>query len=114
MPTRASMTEAEMLENPHDAGVQPSRLPRTVQKIGVGLFILGLIAATLFAFTEHWRRATFILGVTMIYLALLRLTCDSQVMGLLAVRSRRFDAFYCTILGGGMTFLATSVDSLGS
>ena len=113
MPSRV-LSEAEMLANPHDAGLAPSRLPKTVQKIGVGLFILGMVVATLFAFTEHWRRATFTLGISMIFLAVLRLICDSQAMGLLAVRSRRFDACYCTILGGVMTFLATSVDSLGS
>lgn len=108
------LTEAEMLANPHDEGMAPSRLPRTVQRIGVGLFALGLIAATLFSFTEHWRRATFTLGASMIFLAVLRWTCDSRVMGLLAVRSRRFDACYSLVLGGVMTFLATSVDSLGS
>lgn len=108
------MTYAEMLANPHDKGLAPSHLSATVQKIGVGLFVIGVIAASLFAFTEHWRRAAFTLGVSMVYLALLRLTCDSKVMGLLAVRSRRFDAFYCATLGGLMTFLATSVDSLGS
>lgn len=108
------MSHEEMLANPHDRGLAPSRVPATVQKIGVGLFVIGVIAASLFSFTGHWRRATFTLGVAMIYLALLRLTCDSRIMGLLAVRSRRFDAVYCAILGGVMTFLATSVDSLGS
>ncbi len=106
--------EAELLANPHDRGLAPSKLPVVVQKVGVTLFVIGVVVASVFALTEHWRRATFTLGVSMVYLALLRLSCDSKVMGLLAVRSRRFDAFYTAILGGTMTFLAASVDSLGS
>lgn len=108
------ISPTEMLANPHDLELSPSRLPVIAQRVGVWLFLLGVLAASLFAFTEHWRRATFTLGVSMVYLAILRLSCDSQVMGLLAVRSRRFDAFYCTVLGALMSFLALSVDSLGS
>lgn len=103
-----------MLDNPHDSSLAPSTLPRGVQRAGVVLFVLGVIAAASFLFTEHWRRATFTLGATMIYLALLRLTCDSRVMGLLSVRSRRFDATFTGILGTVMVFLASSVDALGS
>ena len=108
------LTPSGQLDNPHDRGLAPSRLPVTAQWVLVGLFVIAVVVATLFAVTEHWRRATFTLGVSMIYLAVLRLVCDSKVMGLLAVRSRRFDAFYCTVLGGTMAFLAASVDSLGS
>lgn len=108
------MTEATMLANPHDRGLSPSRLPATAQKIGVAVFLIGVVVSSLFAVTEHWRRAAFMLGVSMVYLAVLRLTCDSKIMGLLAVRSRRFDACYCAVLGGLMVFLAASVDSLGS
>lgn len=108
------LTPSGRLDNPHDRGLAPSPLPVTAQRILVGVFVLAVVVATLFAVTEHWRRATFTLGVSMIYLAVLRLTCDSRIMGLLAVRSRRFDAFYCTALGGTMAFLAASVDSLGS
>jgi Protein of unknown function (DUF3017). len=92
----------------------PSKVPHAVQKAGVVLFILGVVASVVFAFTEHWRRSTFTLGVAMVFLAVLRLTCDSRVMGVLAVRSRRFDAGYTCILGVVMVFLATSVDALGS
>jgi len=43
-----------------------------------------------------------------------RLTCDSRRVGVLAVRSRRFDACFTGLLGAVMAFLAFSVDSLGS
>ncbi|HZK32720.1 MAG TPA: DUF3017 domain-containing protein, partial [Corynebacterium sp.] len=31
-----------------------------------------------------------------------------------AVRSRRFDVFFCLLLGGVMAWLSASVDALGS
>lgn len=102
------------LDNPHDLGRAPSRLPRGLQWAVMGLFTLGIVVASGFAVTEHWRRATFVLGVTLLWLALARLTCDSRVVGVFAVRSRRFDALFTTVLGGTMAFLAASVDSLGS
>lgn len=68
----------------------------------------------MFSATEHWRRATFTLGVSMLWLAVMRLTCDSRVIGLVAVRSRRFDVAFTSVLGAAMMWLAWSVDSLGS
>ncbi len=102
------------LDNPHDRGVSPSRLPRALQWAGLVLFLGGVATATGFAITEHWRRATFVLGVSVLFLALLRLTCDSRVLGIFAVRSRAFDAAFCALIGGIMAFLAASVDALGS
>lgn len=80
----------------------------------LALFVLAFVVATVFSATEHWRRATFTLGMAMLWLTACRLTCDSQVMGLLAVRSRRFDALFCTATGALLVWLAVSVDSLGS
>ena len=102
------------LDNPHDIGNPPSRLPLRAQQVMVGLFVLGFVVATLFAVTEHWRRATFTLGASMLWLTACRLSCDSQVMGLLAVRSRRFDALFTTATGAALVWLAVSVDALGS
>ena len=102
------------LDNPHDSGASPSRLPLWAQQTGLVVFLFGIGVASGFAFTEHWRRATFILGTTLLWLVALRLTCDSRVVGVLAVRSRRFDALFLTVLGGLMVFLSASVDALGS
>lgn len=102
------------LDNPHDLGLPPSRLPRWAQWTGMALFLLGIGVAGGYAATEHWRRATFVLGVSLIWLAVVRMTCDSRVVGVFAVRSRRFDAVFCVIVGGLMAFLAASVDALGS
>ena len=102
------------LDNPHDIGNAPSKLPVRAQQVLVGLFVIGFLVATLFAVTEHWRRATFTLGAAMLWLTACRLTCDSQVMGLLAVRSRRFDAIFTGVAGAALVWLAVSVDALGS
>lgn len=106
--------EGLSLDNPHDIGNPPSPLPRKVQLGMVCVFILGFVAAGVWSLTDHWRRATFALGATMLWCALLRLTCDSQVIGLLAVRSKRFDIAFSTGLGAAMVWLAWSVDALGS
>ncbi|MDO5373926.1 MAG: DUF3017 domain-containing protein [Corynebacterium glutamicum] len=113
-PGKKHISEEQLLANPHDGGLAPSKFPIKVQKAGIVLFVIAVVAASAFALTEHWRRATFTLGASLLYLSLLRLTCDSKILGVLAVRSRRFDAIYTAIVGGLMTFLATSVDALGS
>ncbi len=102
------------MDNPHDLNNPESRLPVWAQRAMAGLFVVGFVLSGVFAATEHWRRATFVLGAVMVWLALMRYTCDSRVIGLVAVRSRRFDALFCTALGATMMFLAGSVDSLGS
>ena len=102
------------LDNPHDVKLRPSRLPAGVQWVAVGLFVAGVALSAVFAISAHWRRATVILGASLLWLSLVRLTCDSRIVGVLAVRSRRFDATYTACLGALLTFLAVSVDSLGS
>ncbi|AWB84999.1 DUF3017 domain-containing protein [Corynebacterium liangguodongii] len=80
----------------------------------VVIFAVGLLAATAYVLSDHWRRATFALGASLAWLSLMRLTCDSKVIGLVAVRSKRFDALFTAALGGAMMWLAWSVDALGS
>ena len=89
------------LDNPHDAELAPSPLPPAAQWAAIGIF-------------EYWRRATFLLGLALLWLTVVRLTCDSSRVGVLAVRSRRFDACFTGLLGATMAFLAFSVDALGS
>ena len=47
-------------------------------------------------------------------LSVVRLTCDSKVLSVLAVRSRKFDAIFTSVVGAFILFLSSSVDSLGS
>ncbi|AKK04948.1 putative DUF3017 family protein [Corynebacterium mustelae] len=102
------------LDNPHDVDLKPSVVPRGLQYAAMVVFVIAVIASGVFSFTEHWRRATFTLGVALLWLSLVRITCDSKVLWVLAVRSRHFDAAYTALGGALMVFLASSVDSLGS
>jgi hypothetical protein len=50
----------------------------------------------------------------MIWLGLIRWWVDSKILGVFAVRSRRFDSAFCLIVGVLLLATAWSVDSLGS
>lgn len=102
------------LDNPHDRFLNPSVLPKWVQKAGVVLFVVLIALSGVYSLTEHWRRATFSLGVAMVWLAVLRFSCDSRILGVLAVRSRLFDVLFSLTTGVLLLFLSYSVDALGS
>lgn len=102
------------LSNPHDAHLKPSALPPALQWLAIGLFVVAVVVSGFYAVFEHWRRATLLLGGALVWLTVVRLTCDSSRVGVLAVRSRRFDAWFTGILGAAMAFLAFSIDALGS
>ncbi|MDO5454995.1 MAG: DUF3017 domain-containing protein [Corynebacterium sp.] len=102
------------LDNPHDLDLPPSPLPRWAQWAGVAAFLALVALSAGWALTEHWRRATFALGVSLLWLAVVRQTCDSWVVGVFSVRSRRFDVIFCLVTGGAMAWLSASVDALGS
>ena len=102
------------LANPHDAHLKPSPLPPVVQWVAIGMVVAAVAVSGIFAVSEHWRRATMLLGGAFMCLTVVRLTCDSSRVGVLAVRSRRFDACFTGILGAAMVFMAFSIDALGS
>ena len=104
----------QLLKKTHDKDLTPSTVPLTLQRAGLVIFVVGMVVSGVFSITEHWRRATFSLGATLVWLSVLRLTCDSQVLGVLAVRSRKFDAVFTALGGAAMLFLSASVDALGS
>ncbi|WKD61875.1 hypothetical protein CCICO_09335 [Corynebacterium ciconiae DSM 44920] len=105
---------SDLSGNPHDRALPPSVLPIRLQQALMGLFCVGLVVATVFLFSDHWRRATFIFGASLVYLAAVRYVCDSRVLGVLAVRSRRFDVAFTAIIGGVMMYISASIDALGS
>ncbi|MDN6237202.1 MAG: DUF3017 domain-containing protein, partial [Corynebacterium flavescens] len=71
------MSQALSLDNPHDRGLAPSRLPSAVQWAMIGLFIAGVAVSGVFAFSEHWRRATVGLGASLLCVSHVRLSGDS-------------------------------------
>ena len=57
------------VSNPHDVHLKPSPLPGWLQWVFIALFGLGVVASGVMSLMEHWRRATFLLGAAMIWLA---------------------------------------------
>ena len=111
---RGKTTPPVSLSNPHDAHLKPSALPPALQWLAIGLVVVAVVVSGFYAVFEHWRRATLLLGGALVWLTVVRLTCDSSRVGVLAVRSRRFDACFTGILGAEMVFMAFSIDALGS
>ncbi|MBV7282827.1 DUF3017 domain-containing protein [Corynebacterium sp. TAE3-ERU30] len=105
---------ADLSGNPHDRALPPSPLPLRLQRALMGVFVLGLIVAAVFLFSDHWRRATFVFGASLVLLSGIRYVCDSHVLGVLAVRSRRFDVAFTAVVGGLMMYISASIDALGS
>lgn len=111
------LTPAErriLLRNPHDANVPPSRLNQTLQMLLVIGFAVVMLTGLAFLVADRWRRGAVTLGTGMVILAALRWIVDGEILGVLSVRSRRFDSLFCLVVGGGMLAIALSVDSLGS
>ena len=103
-----------LLANPHDVNQPASRVPRNLQMLSVIFFLVAIIAGAVLILTEHWRRGTLTVGAGMLWLGLIRWWVDSKILGVFAVRSRRFDSAFCLIVGVLLLATAWSVDSLGS
>ncbi|WP_296212870.1 DUF3017 domain-containing protein [Corynebacterium sp. YSMAA1_1_F7] len=113
-PARIGDARQQLLDNPHDRDNSPSRFSRPVQWALVGIFGLMLLAVLALLLVDRWRRASVMLGSAMVYLAVLRLLLDSRVLGVLAVRSRKFDTAFTAAIGLGILWIAVSVDPLTS
>ena len=104
------------MENPHSPK-EPApgdKWPPRVRWLLFGGLFFGIGAAAVFLGLERWRRATFMLGLTMMYLGVIRQFLPDSLLGVFSVRSKKFDLWFCLLIGGGMVFLASSVDALGS
>ncbi|HCT14204.1 MAG TPA: DUF3017 domain-containing protein [Corynebacterium nuruki] len=103
-----------MLDNPHDVDVRPSGWPQWFQMLIVVVFLVAVAAGVVSIFAEHWRRGIVSLGAGMVWLGMARWVVDSRIMGVLAVRSRKFDSAFCIIVGGLLLLISLQVDALGS
>ncbi|MDN6259976.1 MAG: DUF3017 domain-containing protein [Corynebacterium sp.] len=111
------LTPAErrtLLRNPHDARVPHSRLNQTVQMLLVVGFVLVMVVGLVFLVADRWRRGTVTVGTGMLVLAALRWIVDGEILGVLSVRSRKFDSLFCAAVGAAMLLVAVAVDALGS
>ena len=92
----------------------PSPLDISHQRVIVYAFVGMLLVVFGFILMNRWRRGVFILGFAMTYLAVVRWLVDSDILGVLAVRSRKFDSAFNASLGVAMMLIAFGVESLGS
>jgi hypothetical protein len=102
--------------NPHSPETPPpgASWPKWVQYTIYGLLFFGMSAFVVFLGLERWRRATFMLGITMMLLGVARQYLPDSILGIFSVRSRTFDLWFWSLVGAGIVFLAVSVDALGS
>ncbi len=103
-----------LLRNPHDRYVRSSPLSQKLQMMLVIGFVLVMIIGLAFLVADRWRRGTVTIGSAMLFLGLLRWLVDGEILGVLSVRSRRFDSAFCVTVGSVMLAVAMSVDPLGS
>ena len=111
------LTDSErraLLANPHDAYQPASKATRNLQMLSVVLFLVAIVAGVVLILTDHWRKGALAVGTGIVWLGLLRWWVDSWILGVFAVRSRRFDSAFCLIVGALLLITAWSVDSLGS
>ncbi len=66
------------------------------------LVLLCLVGSLGITATGHWRRGAFAIGCSVLLGGVLRAVLPSRVAGLLAVRSRWFDALLLLAVGGAM------------
>lgn len=110
--TRIGSIRDQLLANPHDREVPPSALEKTAQHALVYAFVGMLLVVLMFILMNRWRRGVFVLGVAMVHLAVIRWLVDSKILGVLAVRSRKFDSIFNACLGLAMMLIAFGVDPL--
>lgn len=103
-----------LLVNPHDVDVPASRVSGHLQMVSVVLFLIAIVAGAVLILTDHWRRGTVTVGAGMVWLGMIRWWVDSQILGVFAVRSRKFDSGFCLTVGVLLLFIAFSIDALGS
>lgn len=104
----------ELLANPHDVDLPASTVTRNLQMFSVVLFLVAIVAGIVLILTDHWRKGTVAVGAGMVWLGLIRWWVESRILGVFAVRSRKFDSAFCVIVGALLLFTVGSVDSLGS
>ncbi len=104
----------KLLANPHDRDVPTSPLPVVAQRVLIGVFLLLLAVGVFFIAADRWRRGTTAMGASLVFLAMIRWVVDSDVLGIFAVRSRKFDCLFAGGVGLLMMYLAISVDTLVS
>ena len=83
------------------------RLPRSrFREWPISLVLLGIALSTIFVATDHFRRGSLVLAVSVVLAAFLRLFLPENQAGMLAVRSKSVDVAILAVLGVGSAIFA--------
>ncbi|MDE0974408.1 MAG: DUF3017 domain-containing protein [Candidatus Nanopelagicales bacterium] len=83
------------------------RLPRSrFREWPISLVLLGIALSMVFVATEHFRRGSLVLAVSVVLATFLRLFLPENQAGMLAVRSRSVDVAVLAVLGVGLAIFA--------
>lgn len=79
------------------------------------MLIVGLVivVAVVFVAQDRWRRGALFFGGATLLAAVFRLCLPEVRVGLLAVRSKRFDVAALTLLGSAIVFIGVTINTLG-
>ncbi len=83
------------------------RLPRSrFREWPISLVMLGIGLSMIFVATDHFRRGSLVLAVSVVLATFLRLFLSENQAGMLAVRSKGVDVAVLAVLGVGLTIFA--------
>ncbi|NQW31159.1 MAG: DUF3017 domain-containing protein [Actinomycetales bacterium] len=72
----------------------------------MSLVLLGIALSMIFVATDHFRRGSLVLAVSVVLAAFLRLFLPENQAGMLAVRSKSVDVAILAVLGMGSAIFA--------
>ncbi len=72
----------------------------------ISLVLLGIALSMIFVATDHFRRGSLVLAVSVVLAAFLRLFLPENQAGMLAVRSKSVDVAILAVLGVGSAIFA--------
>lgn len=75
--------------------------------------VLVIAIAIAFVAWDRWRRGALFFGGATLLAAIFRLCLPTDRVGLLAVRSKRFDVAALALLGSAIVFIAATINTLG-
>lgn len=83
------------------------RLPRSkYREWPISLVLLGIAISVIFVATDHFRRGSLVLAVSVVLAIFLRLFLPENQAGMLSVRSKSVDVAVLSVLGVGLTIFA--------
>ena len=90
------------------------RLSDVVAQWPLLILLAGVLVTLGFVMVDRWRRAALLLAVVAFVAAAMRAVLPDSTTGLVRVRGRGFDVAFLLALGGGILWLALSIDALGT